>query len=93
MNKNELKRKMIEEEFTDFVRDVGAVMKTFEPCEFRAFCQKYRNWIPDAELLMIQSDAFLLTLLCKMIGARVEMTPQERQQAREYLDRTSGNDD
>lgn len=85
MNKSELKRRMIEEEFTEFVRDLGTVLKGFEPCEFRQFCQKYRNWIPESELLMIQSDNFLLTLICKLIGARNNMTPQELQMAKDYL--------
>lgn len=93
MNKKEIKRTVIEQEFTDYVRDLGEVLKTFDPCEFRTFFQKYRNWIPDADFLMVQSDDFLTGLLCKMILARNDMTPAERQKARAELDDLNWNDD
>lgn len=72
-----------------YVRELGKVLRTFDPSEYRRFLERWSGTMLDPSIVRIfqkKEDWFVLGCMAKMVMERTDMLEESRAKARAILD-------
>ena len=72
---------------SDYVRELGIVLRTFDPTKMRQFIEDHRYLYGKGypELFLQNDDYFIRGMMAKMVMNRTDMSQNDRNKARAIL--------